>query len=142
MIGRKTRAQEWTEMMALNPATPPPPAESHIAVGDLLQILNNAPALKEHIAKINAAHAKNKKDFEASKLRVEAEHADHLAAQAREAAEVLAKDRKQFAADRDSFAKDRAAAWAPQGSGERPRGCGFDEGRHTPAAGAHFGGSD
>jgi predicted nucleic acid-binding Zn-ribbon protein len=112
MIGRKTRAQEWTEMMALNPATPPPPAESHIAVGDLLQILNNAVALKEHIAKINAAHAKNKKDFEASRLRIEAEHKDHLAELTRENAEALAKDRKQFAADRDSFAKDRAAAWA------------------------------
>jgi hypothetical protein len=99
-----TRAQRWREeqekMINLTPDSPPPPAESHIAVGDLLQILNNAVALKEHIAKINAAHAKNKKDFEASRLRIEAEHKDHLAELSREQAEVLAKDRAALAKDR------------------------------------------
>jgi hypothetical protein len=111
MVGRKAR--EWAEnqMMNLTPDSPPPAAEPRIGIGELLKILDHAPALKEHIAKINAAHAKNKKDFEASKLRVEAEHKDHLAELTRENAEALAKDRKQFAADRDSFAKDRQAAW-------------------------------
>jgi hypothetical protein len=113
MIGRKTRAAEWKEeQMNLSPASPPPASEPRIGVGEFLELLNNAPAAQEHLAKIAAAHEQARKQLEQEKLRIESEHKDHLAALTRENTEALARDRNALAKDRAEFGKERQAALA------------------------------
>jgi hypothetical protein len=114
MIGRKTKSQTWVEqeMNNLGPTSPPPATEPRIGIGELLELLNSAPAAKEFLTKVSVAHERARKQLEAAKLQIENEHKDHLAELTRENAEALAKDRGELAKDRVEFGKERAAAWA------------------------------
>jgi hypothetical protein len=111
-----TRAQAWREeqerMINLTPDNPPPASEPRIAVSELLELLDNAPAAKEHLAKIATAHEQARKQLEREKLRIESEHKDHLDSLTQEHNEALARDRGVLAKERAEFGKERQAVLA------------------------------
>ena len=117
MVTRKTRAAAWKEeqenkMINLNPASPPAATEPHVGVGELLALLDNPAAAKEHLAKIKATHAQERKRTEQDRARSENEHKDKLAALTQQHNEALAKDRSELARERAAFNKECAATRA------------------------------